>query len=160
MIKPAMRIIRSLPDESATREIGVLLARGVEPGMMIYLSGELGSGKTTLVRALLRARGVGGRIKSPTFTLVEVYSVSKLNFYHFDFYRFNNPDEWMSTGFRDYFRDDAVCLVEWPEKAGDSLPSPDIRIHLRYAADARVAEILAPTVQGQRCLSQLNEAIS
>ncbi len=128
--------------------------------MIIYLSGELGSGKTTMVRALLRARGVSGRIKSPTFTLVEVYPISKLNFYHFDFYRFDKPDEWLSAGFREYFRPDAVCLIEWPEKAGDSLPSPDIRIRLRYAADARIAEILAPTAQGQRCLSQLSKIIT
>ncbi|MBC7945871.1 MAG: tRNA (adenosine(37)-N6)-threonylcarbamoyltransferase complex ATPase subunit type 1 TsaE [Burkholderiales bacterium] len=154
-----MRIIRRLRDESATGEVGVRLARSIEPGMIIYLSGELGSGKTTLVRALLRARGVNGRIKSPTFTLVEVYSVSKLNFYHFDFYRFNNPDEWLSAGFRDYFGPDAVCLIEWPEKAGNSLPSPDIRIHLRCTADARIAEMLAPTVQGQRCLSELSEIV-
>ena len=80
--------------------------------MIVTLDGDLGTGKTTLVRGLLRARGIAGPIKSPTYTLVEHYPISSLYFYHFDFYRFTNPYEWESAGISDYFSDDAVCIVE------------------------------------------------
>ena len=124
--------------------------------MIVTLRGELGSGKTTLVRGLLRARGVSGPVKSPTYALVEHYPVSSLYFYHFDFYRFTNPDEWDSAGMADYFRDDAVCIVEWPERVGDLLPVPDLALSLSYATDGGrdlVAE--AFTVAGEQCLSAL-----
>ena len=104
---------------------------------MIYLSGELGSGKTTLVRGLLRALGYEGRVKSPTYTLVELYSVSRLNLYHFDFYRFKNRAEWLSSGFRDYFNPESVCVVEWPERAGDLLPPADLGIRLEISGLGR-----------------------
>ncbi len=120
------------------------------------LHGELGSGKTTLVRGLLRARGVSGPVKSPTYALVEHYPLSSLYFYHFDFYRFVTPNEWDSAGMSDYFRDDAVCIVEWPERVGDLLPVPDLALSLSYATDGGrdlVAE--AFTVAGEQCLSAL-----
>ena len=127
--------------------------------MLVTLHGELGSGKTTLVRGLLRARGVAGPIKSPTYALVEHYPVSRLDFYHFDFYRFMNPDEWDSAGMSDYFRDEAVCIVEWPERVGGLLPVPDLALSLAYAPDGGrdlVAE--ASTVEGERCLTALAAA--
>jgi len=96
--------------------------------MVVTLQGELGTGKTTFVRGLLRARGIRGAVKSPTYTLVEHYPISSLYFFHFDFYRFTNPNEWDSAGMSDYFRDDAVCLVEWPERVGDRLPNCRNRI--------------------------------
>jgi tRNA threonylcarbamoyladenosine biosynthesis protein TsaE len=95
-------------------------------GMVVTLRGDLGSGKTTLVRGVLRARGVEGPIKSPTYTLVEHYPVSSLYFYHFDFYRLANSDEWDDTGFAEYFRRDSVGLVEWPERVAGLLASPDL----------------------------------
>lgn len=98
--------------------------------MVVTLQGELGTGKTTFVRGLLRARGIRGAVKSPTYTLVEHYPISSLYFFHFDFYRFTNPNEWDSAGMSDYFRDDAVCLVEWPERVGDRLPKPDLALSL------------------------------
>ena len=101
--------------------------------MVVTLQGELGTGKTTFVRGLLRARGIRGAVKSPTYTLVEHYPISSLYFFHFDFYRFTNPNEWDSAGMSDYFRDDAVCLVEWPERVGDRLPKPDLALSLSYA---------------------------
>ena len=124
--------------------------------MVITLHGELGSGKTTLVRGLLRGRGVSGPIKSPTYTLVEHYPVSRLDFYHLDFYRFTSPDEWESAGMSDYFRDDAVCVVEWPERVADLLPVADLALSLSYAADGGrdlVAE--SHTVEGAQCVSAL-----
>ena len=124
--------------------------------MIVTLQGDLGTGKTTLVRGLLRALGVSGAVKSPTYTLVEHYMVSSLYFYHFDFYRFTNPNEWDYAGMSDYFRDDAVCLVEWPERVGDRLPAPDLALSLSYAADdGRDVAAIAHTAAGERCVTAL-----
>jgi len=145
-----------LSDAQATSRAGAALAPCLRGGMVITLHGELGSGKTTLVRGLLRARGVAGPIKSPTYTLVEHYPVSRLDFYHFDFYRFMSPDEWESAGMSDYFRDDAACVVEWPERVADLLPVADLALSLSYAADGGrdlVAE--SRTVEGAQCVSAL-----
>src|SRR3954465_4784748 len=107
-----------LADEAATLALGARLAAGAMPGRVLHLRGDLGAGKTTLVRGLLGALGHTGRVKSPTYTLVEVYTLSRLNFYHFDFYRFKHSSEWLASGFRDYFNPQSVCVVEWPERAG------------------------------------------
>ena len=125
--------------------------------MVVTLQGELGTGKTTFVRGLLRARGIEGAVKSPTYALVEHYSISSLYFYHFDFYRFTNPNEWDSAGMSDYFRDDAVCLVEWPERVGDRLPKPDLALSLSYADEdeGRDVVVVAHTADGERCLTAI-----
>jgi tRNA threonylcarbamoyladenosine biosynthesis protein TsaE len=124
-------------------------------GLKIYLSGELGAGKTTLVRGLLRALGYRGRVKSPTFTLVELYHLSRLDLYHFDFYRFEDPREWIDAGFREAFGGNAVCLVEWPEKAAGELPPADLRIRLEHADAGRHVRLAADTDEGTQCLEQL-----
>lgn len=128
--------------------------------MVVSLRGDLGSGKTTLVRGLLRARGVSGPIKSPTYALVEHYPVSSLYFYHFDFYRFMNPDEWDSAGMSDYFRDDAVCIVEWPERVANRLPVADVALSLSYASigGGRQLAAQANSVAGEQCLNALAAA--
>jgi tRNA threonylcarbamoyladenosine biosynthesis protein TsaE len=125
--------------------------------MVVTLQGELGTGKTTFVRGLLRARGIRGAVKSPTYTLVEHYPISSLYFFHFDFYRFTNPNEWDSAGMSDYFRDDAVCLVEWPERVGDRLPKPDLALSLSYADEDEGRDVVAVahTADGERCLTAL-----
>ena len=125
--------------------------------MVVTLQGELGTGKTTFVRGLLRARGIRGAVKSPTYTLVEHYPNSSLYFFHFDFYRFTNPNEWDSAGMSDYFRDDAVCLVEWPERVGDRLPKPDLALSLSYADEDEGRDVVAVahTADGERCLTAL-----
>ena len=124
--------------------------------MIVAVQGDLGSGKTTLVRGVLRAVGVEGPVKSPTYTIVEHYAVSSLYFYHFDFYRFMSPDEWDSAGVSEYFRHDAVCLVEWPERVAGLLPSPDIGLSLSYSARAgRDLRAEAFTPAGARCVSAL-----
>jgi tRNA threonylcarbamoyladenosine biosynthesis protein TsaE len=124
----------NLRDEAATLALGEALAAGVAPGRVLHLAGDLGAGKTTLVRGLLRALGYAGRVKSPTYTLVEHYSVSSLNLYHFDFYRFKDPEEWLSSGFRDYFNAQSVCVVEWPERVGELLAPPDLEVRLEFDA--------------------------
>jgi tRNA threonylcarbamoyladenosine biosynthesis protein TsaE len=123
--------------------------------MVIYLSGDLGAGKTTLARGLLRGLGYAGRVKSPTYTLVEVYEFSRLYLYHFDFYRFNDPQELAEAGFRDYFNSDSVCLVEWPEKAAARLPAADLRILMQVAGSGRSVGIFAETEAGEFCLRHL-----
>jgi tRNA threonylcarbamoyladenosine biosynthesis protein TsaE len=125
--------------------------------MVVTLQGELGTGKTTFVRGLLRARGIRGAVKSPTYALVEHYPISSLYFFHFDFYRFTNPNEWDSAGMSDYFRDDAVCLVEWPERVGDRLPKPDLALSLSYADEDEGRDVVAVahTADGERCLTAL-----
>jgi tRNA threonylcarbamoyladenosine biosynthesis protein TsaE len=126
--------------------------------MRIYLHGELGAGKTTLIRGLLQRLGVRDRVKSPSYALVELYVVSRLNLYHFDFYRFLTAKEFDAAGLAEYFRGDGVCLVEWPEKAAGALPPPDLDLRLTYADGGRNIEIDAMTEAGERCLMNLHDA--
>ena len=158
-----------LPDEAATDALAVALARalgvphlGVDAsdgntpgGGAIHLRGDLGAGKTAFCRALLRACGVTGRIKSPSYALLETYKVSNLYCYHLDFYRFSDPREWLDAGFRDLLRPDALVLIEWPEKAAGLLPPPDLSIDLDYADAGRDATLAAHTPRGQRWLNAI-----
>ena len=147
-----------LVDEDATVALGRALARALQAGLVVHLSGDLGAGKTTLARGVLRGLGYDGRVKSPTFTLVEVYEFSRLYFYHFDFYRFSDPSELDDSGFREYFGPQSVCLVEWPEKAA-GLPPPDIHIALRITGQGRTAELQAHSEVGKRCLARLEQEV-
>ena len=144
-----------LVDESSTDVLGAHLAPLLASGMVIFLSGHLGAGKTSLARAMLRGLGFSGKVKSPTYTLVELYTVSRLNLYHFDFYRFHDPREWDEAGFRDLFNEDNICLVEWPDKAGGLLPAADLTIHLQIRGSGREVEITAGSEQGRTCLKEL-----
>jgi tRNA threonylcarbamoyladenosine biosynthesis protein TsaE len=151
------RIERFLPAESDTLALGRALAKALAPGLVVHLSGELGAGKTTLARGVLRGLGYTGRVKSPTFTLVEAYEFSKLYLYHFDFYRFTDPSELADAGLGEYFSDDAVTLVEWPEKA-PGLPPPDLRIDMRVTDGGRTARLHAGTEAGRLCLERLQRS--
>jgi len=151
---------RFLPDEEATLAFGAELAHVLVPGLTIYLIGDLGAGKTTLTRGVLRGLGYTGKVKSPTYTLLELYTVSSLYLYHFDFYRFADPQEWVDAGFRDYFNAESVCIVEWPENAGEFLPAPDLRIQLEAQQSGRSLHVHAETEAGKQCLARLNSAAS
>jgi tRNA threonylcarbamoyladenosine biosynthesis protein TsaE len=151
-LKP--QLSRFLPAESDTIALGTALGRVLEPGLVLYLEGELGAGKTTFARGVLRGLGHTGRVKSPTFALVEPYSFSRLNLYHFDFYRFNDPQELAESGLREYFNEAAVCLIEWPEKAA-GLPHADLRIRIRETNGARTIDLQAGTENGGLCLQRL-----
>jgi tRNA threonylcarbamoyladenosine biosynthesis protein TsaE len=140
-----------LPDEAATLAFGACLARELVPGMTFYLEGDLGAGKTTLVRGLLRALGYAGRVKSPTYTLAESYSLPAFELYHFDLYRLHDPREWLDAGFRDV-SGQAVSLIEWPEKAAGWLPAPDVIIRLLIDDDSRDVECIACSPRGTRYL--------
>jgi tRNA threonylcarbamoyladenosine biosynthesis protein TsaE len=147
----------ALPEEADTLALGSAMARNLAPGMVVWLEGDLAAGKTTLVRGLLRAAGDSGPVKSPTYTLVEVHVVSGLNFYHFDFYRFNQAEEYLDAGLDEYFSGSGICLVEWPDKAAPYLPPADMRIELRVEPDAtgegRTASITATSDKGRTCLA-------
>jgi tRNA threonylcarbamoyladenosine biosynthesis protein TsaE len=146
----------ALPDAAATEAAGARLASALRGGMVIAISGELGAGKTTLVRGCLRALGWEAPVKSPTYMLVEQYPLSSLYFFHFDFYRFADPSEWETAGLADCFRDDSVCIVEWPERVAPLLPTPDLVLTLSHPADPEVAgrrlALAAQTENGERCL--------
>ena len=146
-----------LPDAAATEAAGARLARHLRAGMVVTLAGDLGTGKTTLVRGCLRALGWQGPVKSPTYALVEHYPLSSLYFYHFDFYRFADPIEWETAGLADCFRDDSVCVVEWPERVGALLPVPDLSLLLAHRADGRGRDLAlhASTESGERCLNAI-----
>jgi len=155
-----------LRDESATVRLGALLSHALATrtaqiaarGFTFTLSGDLGAGKTSLVRACLRAFGVTGPVKSPTFALLEPYVVSSLNFYHFDFYRFGNPDEFRDSGFRELFGPGAICAIEWPERAVGQLPTPDLEVTLSIEAEGRQVALLARSELGAACLQHVQTA--
>ena len=131
--------------------------------MVIALHGDLGTGKTTLVRGVLRKLGWTGAVKSPTYTLVEHYPFSSLYLYHFDFYRFTDPDEWESAGLAELFRPDALCLIEWPERVAPRLPPADVDLALAPLPDGRAGRALSATARtqsGKRCLTAIAAATS
>jgi tRNA threonylcarbamoyladenosine biosynthesis protein TsaE len=156
---PDVNAVFPLPDEAATQRLGERLATALQPGLVIFLEGDLGAGKTTLVRALIRALGHAGPVKSPTYSLVEFYVISSLYLYHFDFYRFESPEEFLDAGLDEYFNDASVCLVEWPERAQGCVPSPDLRLRLHHAGVGRIVEALADTPKGEACLNALIPAM-
>ncbi len=158
-----------LADEAATLQLAERLAvifshyfsesyiskQDKKESVRIYLKGDLGAGKTTFVRHFLRAMGVTGRIKSPTYTLLETYNLSSLYLYHFDFYRFNDTDEWLDAGFRDNLSDNAIVFIEWAEKAGPGLPLPDLELSLIYEQQGRTAHLNAFSERGTTWITQL-----
>jgi tRNA threonylcarbamoyladenosine biosynthesis protein TsaE len=147
--------LQQLADETATLAFGARIAAAIQPGLVIFLEGDLGAGKTTLTRGILRGLGFPGKVKSPTYTLVEPYTISSLYLYHFDLYRFADPYEWEEAGFRDYFNPDSVCLIEWPEKAAGLLPAPDLLISLAPSGTGRSVNVTAQSKAGQACLTTL-----
>ena len=120
--------------------------------MVVTLSGELGSGKTSLARAMLYGLHVTGPIKSPTYTLVEHYQVLNLYLYHFDFYRITHPEELEDIGFRECLRSDAICFIEWPELAGAGLPEVDLALSLAIDDEGRTLTVSTRHAEVYRCL--------
>jgi len=148
-------IILQLADEAATAAFASKLAKILQPGLVVYLQGDLGAGKTTLVRSLLHALGHRGRVKSPSYALVELYDAAGLHLRHFDLYRFRDAGEWEAAGFRDEFNGCNICLIEWPEKAQELLPQADLAIGLEILPDGRKVTLSANTTTGKECLGKL-----
>ena len=145
----------ALPDEAATLACAARVAQACSQGITMYLHGDLGAGKTTFVRGFLRALGVSGQVKSPTFTVVEPYELPSGAAYHFDLYRIVDPEELELLGVRDYFAPDAFVLVEWPERGGGVLPQADMTVHLDYVGTARHLTLYAATDKGREVLRAL-----
>jgi len=152
----------NLPDVAATDALAASFAPlltgrhpDTRPGGRIHLRGDLGAGKTSFVRAFLRACGIQGRIKSPSYALLESYNLSSLHFYHLDFYRFSDTREWLDAGFRDILQENAIVLIEWPEQAGDLLPPPDLEIHIDHEDEGRTAVLTAYSEKGSLWLTTL-----
>ncbi|GAA0795291.1 tRNA (adenosine(37)-N6)-threonylcarbamoyltransferase complex ATPase subunit type 1 TsaE [Marinobacterium sediminicola] len=148
---------RYLCDEQAMADFGAQLAQALDAGGVVFLLGDLGMGKTTLSRGVLRGCGHAGSVKSPTYTLVEPYETPAGAVYHFDLYRLSDPEELEFLGIRDYFTDDALCLVEWPEKGKGILPQPDLEIRLSLSGQGREVELTARTQKGQHVVDTLNK---
>ena len=142
-----------LADEEATLAFGARLAQAMNRGLIVYLHGELGVGKTTLVRGLLQALGLNGPVKSPTYTLVEPYSCAGRRIYHFDLYRLADPAELEYIGARDFFGDEALCLVEWPERGRGFLPEADAVVKLEYWREGRRLHLEACSAAGRAALT-------
>ena len=140
-------------DAPAMEALGQKLASRCPPGCKLFLQGELGAGKTTLVRGFLSGLGYQGIVKSPTYTLIEPYQLNDLEIYHFDLYRINDPEELESIGIRDYFSGSGICLLEWPEKGAALLGSPDIFIQIQYQDDQRKVSLEAKTSAGKDIIS-------
>ena len=142
---------------------GVFLARNCPAGLQLHLQGDLGAGKTTLVRGFLRGMGYEGRVKSPTYTLVEPYPVDSLTVYHLDLYRLADPEELEYIGMRDMLTGESICLVEWPEKGEGWLPAPDMIVSIAYMPDGtggRNLEVIGKSARGDeviRCLAKIQD---
>lgn len=148
-------MLLSLKNEAATLAFGANVAGILQGGEVIYLSGELGTGKTTFVRGLLQALGHVGTVKSPTYTLVEPYSIAGRNIYHFDLYRLNDPEELEAMGIRDYCDGESVCLFEWPEQGRAILPPADIILSLTHSEPGREANIESGSLLGETLLNRI-----
>ena len=148
-----------LADESATAALGAALARALAPGLVIYLHGDLGAGKTALTRALIQAAGHTGTVKSPTYTLSEPYRVlvagEPVTIIHYDLYRMSSPEEFLDAGFREDFDGNNICIVEWPEKGEPVLPPPDVRVLLDVSGFGREVELQPLSQLGLLCLDRL-----
>ena len=146
-----------LADEQATLQLGQQLAHHCSPsGLTIYLEGDLGAGKTTLSRGLLRALGHQGKVKSPTYTLVERYDLPPFTVFHFDLYRLSDPEELSYIGIEDYFQQQTLCLIEWPENGSGYLPNPDLEVKLNYQNQSRIAVIQGYSDKGRQICEQLH----
>lgn len=145
-----------LPDTESQLAFGERLGRLVPRRLVVYLEGELGTGKTTLVRGILRGLGYGGPVRSPTYTLIEPYELPAARVYHLDLYRLSDPEELEYLGLRDLSGEDAVLMVEWPERGAGTLPPADLTIRIRYQANGRHLTLDAMTAEVRTLISSID----
>ena len=164
-MQPAIpRIELLLADEAASAALAAAVAPHFRPGFVLYLSGDLGTGKTTFARAVLHALGHVGRVPSPTFNLVQPYNLSSFQLYHFDLYRFSSPEQWRDAGFDEHLGGDDAAIVEWPELGAGLLPPPDVWLRLAIGPhgdddETRTVVASAGTEWGRQCLIGIVDAI-
>jgi tRNA threonylcarbamoyladenosine biosynthesis protein TsaE len=151
------QISMAVPDETAMVALGRKLSAAFEPGLVVFLQGGLGMGKTTLSRGIIQSLGHGGAVKSPTYTLVEPYQLGNLQVFHFDLYRLSDPEELEFMGIRDYFGDFSVCMVEWPERGLGALPPADLVITIARKGRGRCVAYVPETERGNRVLAGMPE---
>ncbi|KTD22029.1 ATPase or kinase [Legionella lansingensis] len=144
-----------LPHETHSELLAASLANCLTPPLILTFSGEIGTGKTTFIRAMLRALGIESAVKSPTFSLIESYQCNNAQIHHFDLYRIHDEAELEYIGFRDYFREDSVCCIEWPERAWNFLRASDINFNFAIKGSGRLLTIKALSPTGERILSCL-----
>ncbi len=146
-----------LDNEQGTQHLGEVIGEHLTVPLICYLQGELGAGKTRLVRAIIQSIGYSGNIKSPTYTLVEPYQLERFNIYHFDLYRLSDPEELDFLGIRDYFDHQSVAFIEWPEKGKGWLAIADISIILEINGDGRNIRLIGQTNIGKKLLLKLKQ---
>jgi len=147
---------QNITEEVETLQIAAKLANNLASGMIIYLHGPLGAGKTTFTRGFLRALGLLEKVKSPTYTLIESYEINQKKIFHFDLYRLRDAEELIYIGVKDYFTSDSICLIEWPEKGGTFLPKPDLDCYIDMRGNARTIRIEACSPLGESILQKLS----
>lgn len=150
-----MQINRHTDTPEALEDLGARFAPHLPPGVVVHLHGALGAGKTTLVRGILHGLGYRGNVKSPTYTLVEPYSINGKVVYHFDLYRLKDPEELEFLGIRDYLEGQGICLIEWAGRGECVLPLPDVDIHIERETEGRVVRFTARTGRGEVLLGGL-----
>lgn len=144
-----------LENVEATERLGAAIVNVIQDGMLIFLQGDLGVGKTSLVRGALRQLGYQGAVKSPTYTLLEEYSLVGKDIIHFDLYRLTDPEELDLIGIRDYFNGKTCCFVEWPERGKTHLPQEDLVIQMSHTAAGREVQITAASDRGRQLTKAL-----
>lgn len=150
-----MKKVVQIADEQGTQALAEKLALQCKEATVIYLNGELGAGKTSFCRAFIHALGYQGRVKSPTYTLVEPYEAGHWRIFHFDLYRLSDPEELEFIGIRDYFQSDCLCLIEWPEKGAGLLAPADLQISIDFSDNGRTISLHGLSEQGIALLQQL-----
>lgn len=143
-----------IPDETAMLTLGANLAKNCPKKALIYLCGDLGMGKTCLVRGFLQGLAYRGKVKSPTYTLVEIYQIAAREIYHFDLYRLTQPQELFSIGIEDYFAEETICLIEWPERGLGVLPPADLTCYIQLEEGGRLVTLTAHNSIGEHLLQK------
>ena len=138
------------------RLVETICSESHSKGVTLYLNGPLGAGKTTLSRGIIQGLGHKGKVKSPTYTLVEEYRLQDKNIYHFDLYRLNDPEVLEFMGIRDYFTENSICLIEWAEKGQGLLAEPDLLVNIDYANNARNVQLIAKSKLGNNIIKHLH----
>ncbi len=157
MLSKNKSIIFQVADSDQMEKLGAVMAKYVPSGSVVSLTGALGAGKTTLARGFIRALGHEGSVKSPTYNIVENYLLNQLSVYHFDWYRLQSPEELLDMGFEEYFNEQSICLIEWPEKGGDLLPAVLIHCDITHDESGRRISLDGSQPESVKIINEISE---